>query len=234
MALPTEPPLPVTTLRCPLGRPHSSSSSSASAMPESGVWDAGFSTTGQPAAIAGASLCATRLSGKLNGLIAPTTPIGTRSVKPILPAPTSDASSGTTSPASRRASTAANVKVDTARCASTRAVLIGLAASSAMMCAKSSTRSASRCAARSRISARSHGAGVCSRRASFASATARVTSSAPHAGTRSISWPSNGDRTTISSPVLDASTRSSPIGSVRMAGSPFAEGKRVSPPKDGW
>ena len=115
MALPTEPPLPVTTLRCPLGSPHSSSSSSASAIAESGVCDAGFSTTGQPAAIAGASLCATRLSGKLNGLIAPTTPIGTRSVKPILPSPTSDASSGTISPASRRASTAANVNVDTAR-----------------------------------------------------------------------------------------------------------------------
>ena len=41
-----------------------------------GVWLAGLSTTGQPAAIAGATLWATRLSGKLNGLIAPTTPIG--------------------------------------------------------------------------------------------------------------------------------------------------------------
>ena len=37
---------------------------------------AGFSTTAQPAASAGAILCATRLSGKLNGVIAPTTPIG--------------------------------------------------------------------------------------------------------------------------------------------------------------
>ena len=47
----------------------------------------GLSTTGQPAAIAGATLWATRLSGKLNGLMAPTTPIGTRSVKPSLPSP---------------------------------------------------------------------------------------------------------------------------------------------------
>ena len=70
------PPLPVTTLRCPAGSPHSSSSSSASAIADSGVCDAGFSTTGHPAAIAGATLWATRLSGKLNGLIAPTTPIG--------------------------------------------------------------------------------------------------------------------------------------------------------------
>ena len=49
-----------------------------------GVWLAGLSTTGQPAAMAGATLWATRLSGKLNGAIAPTTPMGTRSVKPEL------------------------------------------------------------------------------------------------------------------------------------------------------
>ena len=71
------------------------------AMADSGVCDAGLSTTGHPAAIAGASLCATRFSGKLNGLIAPTTPIGTRSVNPSFPSPTSDASIGTISPVSR-------------------------------------------------------------------------------------------------------------------------------------
>ena len=87
-----------------------------------GVWLAGLSTTGQPAAIAGASLWATRLSGKLNGLIAPTTPIGTRSVKPILPSPLAVASSGTMSPASVRASAAAKRNVSTARSASARAV----------------------------------------------------------------------------------------------------------------
>ena len=43
-----------------------------------GVFDAGFRTNGQPTAIAGATLCATRLSGKLNGVIAATTPTGTR------------------------------------------------------------------------------------------------------------------------------------------------------------
>ncbi len=153
-ALPTVPPPPVTTLRWPGGSPHSPSSSSASEIADSGVCDAGLSTTGQPAAIAGATLCATRLSGKLNGLIAPTTPTGSASVKPIFPSPTSAASSGTISPASRRASVAANVNVETVRRASTRAVLIGLAASSAIVCAKSSTRSESRRAARSRISAR--------------------------------------------------------------------------------
>ena len=86
-ALPTVDPPPVTTLSQPSGRPHSSSNISARAMAENGVWLAGFSTTGQPAAIAGATLWATRFSGKLNGLMAPTTPTGTRRTKPSLPSP---------------------------------------------------------------------------------------------------------------------------------------------------
>jgi len=40
----------------------------------------GFATTGLPAASAGATLWESRLSGKLNGLIATTTPIGSRTV----------------------------------------------------------------------------------------------------------------------------------------------------------
>ena len=48
----------------------------SSSRAESGVCVAGFRTTGHPAASAGASLCATRLSGKLNGLIPATGPIG--------------------------------------------------------------------------------------------------------------------------------------------------------------
>ena len=66
---------PETTFSQPGGRPASSSSSARNSA-ESGVVDAGFSTTGQPAASAGAILCATRFSGKLNGEIAPTIPIG--------------------------------------------------------------------------------------------------------------------------------------------------------------
>ncbi len=93
-ALPTVEPPPVTTCSHSAGRPQSSISSSARAMPLNGVWLAGLSTTGHPAAIAGASLWATRLSGKLNGLIAPTTPIGTRSVKPTLPSPLGDGVEG--------------------------------------------------------------------------------------------------------------------------------------------
>ena len=107
--------------------------------------------------MAGASLWATRFSGKLNGEMAATTPIGTRRVKASRPSPIWAASTGTISPVRRRASAAAKVNVLTARLASMRAVLIGLADSRAMVRAKSSARSASRRAAASRISARRHG-----------------------------------------------------------------------------
>ena len=154
-------------------------------MADSGVCPAGLRTIGHPAAIAGATLWATRFNGKLNGLIAPTTPTGTRSVKASLPSPTSAASMGTISPVSRRASTAANVNVLTARSASTRAVFNGLAASAAIVAANSSTRSRNRRAAWSRISARRH-AGSGSSSAAAAASTARSTSAAVHTGTRAI------------------------------------------------
>ena len=48
----------------------------------SGVHVAGLSTSVLPAAMAGATLWATRFSGKLNGLIAAITPTGRRSQKP--------------------------------------------------------------------------------------------------------------------------------------------------------
>ena len=63
-----------------------------------GVLDGGLITIALPAAMAGATLWVTRFSGKLNGLIATTTPHGTRKVNPILPAPPGDASNGTVSP----------------------------------------------------------------------------------------------------------------------------------------
>ncbi len=88
---------PTTTFSHP-GGSSASVSSSASRSAEKGVCDAGFRTTAQPAASAGPILCATRLSGKLNGEIAPTTPIGSRSVNASLPVPACDASIGTSSP----------------------------------------------------------------------------------------------------------------------------------------
>ena len=164
--------------------------SSARAIDENGVWLAGFRTTGQPAAIAGATLWATRLSGKLKGAIAPTTPIGTRRVKPSFPSPGEAASRGTISPASFRASAAANWKVPDARSASTRAVLMGLAASAAMMRANSSRRSVSSRAAASSTAARFQSGSGPAASAAFAEATARSTSAAVQAGTSPRTDPS--------------------------------------------
>ena len=178
---------PTTTLSQPAGSP-ASSSSSASSRAERGVWLAGLRTTAHPAAKAGASLCATRLSGKLNGLIAPTTPIGCRSVNASFPSPARAASIGTISPASLRASTAANVYVDIARCASTRAAFIGLPASSEICRATSSCRRPSAPATRTRISARLC-AGSGSRIACSAASIARRVSSAPALATRPTTSP---------------------------------------------
>ena len=128
---------PTRTFSQPGGSP-ASVSSSASSNAENGVCDAGLSTTAQPAARAGAILCATRLSGKLKGEIAPTIPIGCRRVNASFPAPACEASIGTVSPVSLRASTAAIVKVDIARDASTRAAFSGFPASAEIVCATSS------------------------------------------------------------------------------------------------
>ena len=170
------------------GGSSASAISSARRSAENGVCDAGLRTTAQPAASAGAILCATRLSGKLKGEIAPTTPIGCRSVKASFPAPACDASIGTISPASLRASTAANVKVDIAREASTRAALSGLPASAEIVCATSSWRRPSWPATRTRISARLC-AGSGSRIAASAASTARRASAAPAFATRPTTSP---------------------------------------------
>ena len=128
----------VTTFSQPDGRPHSSSNTSARRMAVSGVAEAGLSTTGQPAAIAGATLWQTRLRGKLNGEMAPTTPIGTFFTKAVLPAPAELASGVSASLVMVRATAAEKRAVSIAREASTRAVAMGLAASSEMLCANSS------------------------------------------------------------------------------------------------
>src|SRR3954453_6723075 len=197
---------PTTTFSQPGGRP-GSCSSSASRSADSGVWLAGFRTTAQPAARAGASLCATRLSGKLKGLIAPTMPTGCRSVKASLPVPACAASIGTISPASLRASTAANVYVDIARIASTRAAFIGLPAPSEITRATSSWRRPSAPATLTRISARLC-AGIGSRIAASAASSAWRVSRAPAFATRPTTPPENGERTSSHSPV---STHSPPI-----------------------
>src|SRR5256885_1938104 len=186
---------PTRTVSQPSGRP-ASCSSSASSRAERGVALAGLRTTGQPAASAGAILCATRLHGKLNGEIAPMTPMGRRSVNASLPSPACAASIGIISPTSFRASTAANVYVDIARDASTRAVLIGFPASSEIVRATSSCRRPMRPAVLTRISARlCAGSGDSS--ALAAASIARRVSAAPLFGALPTTVPEYGERTSI-------------------------------------
>ncbi len=73
-----------------------------------GVCVAGFKTTVLPTANAGPSLCATKLNGKLKGVIAETTPIASFFVQPIRFAPPGAASMGIVSPRYCFASSAEN------------------------------------------------------------------------------------------------------------------------------
>ena len=75
-ALPISAPGPVTTLITPGGT--TSSMTSISLRIDHGVGEAGLSTEQFPAASAGASFQAAISSGKLNGMIWPTTPSGSR------------------------------------------------------------------------------------------------------------------------------------------------------------
>ena len=105
---------------------------------EMGVLEAGFKTIGHPAAMAGAILWATRLSGKLNGEMPATSPTGKYFTIASLPCATGVQSRRRSSPGRRLASSEAMRKVCAARSASKRPVLSGLAASRAMICANSS------------------------------------------------------------------------------------------------
>src|SRR3712207_5475593 len=62
-----------------------SARTSPSSSADSGVAGASLTTIGAPAAIAGTTLCATRLSGKLNGAMPSTGPRGTRRTSAIRP-----------------------------------------------------------------------------------------------------------------------------------------------------
>ncbi len=72
-------PSPVTMLTTPSGKP-TSSISSPSMSADSGVCSAGFSTTVQPAASAGAIFATAIMNGKFHGTISPATPTGSRTV----------------------------------------------------------------------------------------------------------------------------------------------------------
>ena len=96
------------------------------------VADGGLSTIEQPAAMAGATLWAARLSGKLKGLMPATGPTGKRRVMPSRPTWAGPRSSGMVSPTRRSASSAARRKVSAPRSTSARASRMGLPDSRAM------------------------------------------------------------------------------------------------------
>ena len=78
-------PCPVMTLSTPGGIP-ASSAAWAMTNASSGVHGWGLSTTVQPAASAGATFTTLSMNGKLNGVMAPTTPTGSRnSADPDIP-----------------------------------------------------------------------------------------------------------------------------------------------------
>src|SRR5205085_7880521 len=79
IALPTTMPRPGTTLSTPAGNPHSFAYS-ANFKSDNEVFDAGLMTTVFPQASAGAIFHTANMSGKFHGVMAPTTPIGSRSV----------------------------------------------------------------------------------------------------------------------------------------------------------
>src|SRR3954470_11985262 len=78
-ASPVGSPGPVTTLTTPSGTP-ASSSSRTSRSTQNVAYSDGFSTIVQPVARAGANFCAHSSSGAFHGMMAPTTPIGSRTV----------------------------------------------------------------------------------------------------------------------------------------------------------
>src|SRR6185312_15455912 len=76
-AAPAVGPMPVTTLSTPLGNPASSANSPRRSA-VNGVSSAGFNTTVQPAASAGAHFQVASKNGKFQAMTAPTTPMGSR------------------------------------------------------------------------------------------------------------------------------------------------------------
>src|SRR5689334_23154722 len=104
----------------PAGRP-ASMNAAASKPLLNGVRSDGLRTTAQPAANDGATLWQTRLSGKLNGVMAATMPTGIGTVNPYTVRPSGVASNCTVSEGSRRASSAATDSVVIARSTSASA-----------------------------------------------------------------------------------------------------------------
>ena len=132
-----------STWYMPFGRSVSAKNSARRSAPI-GVADAGLTTIGAPTASAGATLCATRFSGKLNGVIPRTGPTGNRRISPIRDPSAASVSRRISSSSPWRITSDAQRNVETARVASTVAHLSGLPPSRAISSAFSSIVSASR------------------------------------------------------------------------------------------
>src|SRR5438034_10919133 len=157
-----------------------------------------YTTLFRSPAIAGPTLWQTRLRGKLNGLIATTTPHGTRSVTPSLPRPWAAASRATVSPWTRLASSADSIIVSTARWASARPSARIFPSSFEISVPSSSTRAAIFSAAAWRIFQRSKAVSLAIALAPrSADWSARSTSVASARGTVSIRELSYELRTSI-------------------------------------
>ena len=110
---PTSEPRPMTRLKTPLGKP-ARIRMSASAHADPGTSSAGFITTVLPKANAGANFQAGIAMGKFQGVIKPTTPTASR----VTSTPTPGRTEGITSPPTRKASPAKNLKILPARATS--------------------------------------------------------------------------------------------------------------------
>ncbi len=175
IASPTTGPAPITRLKTAGGRP-TASMTSARMSALSGATSLGLSTTVQPAASAGATFAAIWCSGKFHGVMAPTTPTGSRSTSEL---PICSANLTSWSSAGIDANVAIGMPTWTRR-----ASLRGIPTSRAMRSAMSSARAPSPPAmAWSSSARRSTGVPAHPANAPYAAATARSTSSGTPAGT---------------------------------------------------
>src|SRR5699024_8831875 len=160
---------------------------------DNGVRSDGLTTTGAPTASAGATLCATRCNGKLNGAIARTGPRGLRRTNAIRCSPFGSPSRRCCCPAKCRACSAAIRNTVAARSTSIRAQYRGLPLSAVMTSVSSSARAVSSCDTCSSALARTWAGPRASAAArAAAAAAARSSCVAPGSATVATSFPSNG------------------------------------------
>ena len=181
-----------STWNMPFGRSVSAKNSARRSDPI-GVALAGFTTIGAPTASDGATLCATRFNGKLNGVMPRTGPIGKRRRMPTREPSDCSVSSRISSSSPWRITSEAHRNVLDARVASTVAHFSGLPPSAAISFAFSSIVSPSRLEMWSSASARAQtGSFLDSSKVEAAVATASSTSASVGTPISATTLSSNG------------------------------------------